>query len=72
MKGRIKFIKKDKGFGFISSEDGKDLFFHITDFIDSKDFENLEEDDKVEFEKGLDRDMRKKAKDIKLIKNLNA
>lgn len=31
MKGRIKKYNKEKGYGFIASEDGKDYFFHISD-----------------------------------------
>lgn len=28
MKGKIKFYKEDKGWGFITGDDGKDIFFH--------------------------------------------
>ena len=30
MEGTIKFFNIDKGFGFISAEDGKEYFVHIT------------------------------------------
>ncbi len=30
MKGTVKFFNAGKGFGFISGEDGKDYFVHMT------------------------------------------
>lgn len=30
MKGKIKFFNTNKGFGFITSEDGIDLFLHVS------------------------------------------
>ena len=30
MKGTVKFYNATKAFGFITKEDGEDLFFHIT------------------------------------------
>ncbi len=30
MKGTVKFFNNAKGFGFITSEDGKDYFVHIS------------------------------------------
>lgn len=34
MRGRIKRFIEDKGFGFITGEDGQDYFFHISQFKD--------------------------------------
>lgn len=68
-KGKIKFFKQEKGYGFILSDEGKDFFFHISDFINSEDYQNLNTDDEVEFEKGFGKDMRVKATQVKLIKN---
>jgi cold shock CspA family protein len=45
-KGKVIFFNKDKGFGFITRESEKYLFFHIT----GSQCENLEKDDSVEFE----------------------
>lgn len=33
MEGKIKWINKEKGYGFISTPDSKDRFFHITNVV---------------------------------------
>lgn len=65
MKGTIKWYNSMKGFGFISGEDGKDVFIHRTAIPEGTD---LYEGDKVEFEVE-DSDKGLKAKDIKKLKN---
>jgi CspA family cold shock protein len=30
--GTVKFFNSEKGFGFVTGDDGKDIFFHITGF----------------------------------------
>ena len=47
--GTVKWFNDKKGFGFISIEDGDDIFVHHT-AIESDGFRTLEEGDKVEFE----------------------
>jgi CspA family cold shock protein len=47
MKGKVKFFNDGKGFGFISAEDGKEYFVHITGI---KDGAVLTENDDVEFD----------------------
>ncbi len=47
--GTVKWFNDKKGFGFISIEDGEDIFVHHT-AIESEGFRTLEEGDKVEFE----------------------
>lgn len=50
MEGVIKKLT-DKGFGFITPEgEDKDLFFHSNDVVDTE-FSDLNEGDKVTFEK---------------------
>ncbi len=47
--GTVKWFNDKKGFGFISVEDGEDIFVHHTS-IESDGFRTLEEGDNVDFE----------------------
>jgi CspA family cold shock protein len=47
--GKIKKLVRDRGFGFISDVDGRELFFHQTSLIDTQ-FDAIKEDQSVEFE----------------------
>ncbi len=50
--GTVKWFNDDKGFGFITPDDGgKDLFVHQTD-IQSEGFRSLSEGAKVTYEAG--------------------
>jgi CspA family cold shock protein len=49
MKGRVKWFDSTKGFGFIHTEEGNDLFVHYSSFQNKK-YEILEEGEEVEFE----------------------
>ena len=48
-KGTVKWFDPKKGFGFISRENGDDIFVHHTS-IQGEGYHNLEEGDQVEFE----------------------
>jgi CspA family cold shock protein len=48
--GTIKKVVSDRGFGFITAEDGKDYFFHRDGLDRSLDFDRLMGGEKVEFE----------------------
>ena len=48
-KGTVKWFNATKGFGFITSEDGQDLFAHFS-AIQSDGFKSLDEGQKVEFD----------------------
>ncbi|HNX82068.1 MAG TPA: cold shock domain-containing protein [Candidatus Omnitrophota bacterium] len=47
--GKIKKVVRDRGFGFISDTDGREVFFHRSSVVDSQ-FEALTEEQNVEFE----------------------
>lgn len=49
MKGIIKKLNSEKGFGFITIEEGKDIFFHANDCTESN-FMDMQEGDEVSFE----------------------
>lgn len=49
MIGTVKWFNPDKGFGFITGEDGVDVFAHYSQ-INSNGFKTLEENQKVTFE----------------------
>lgn len=43
--GIIKFFKSDKGYGFITSDDNEEVFFHMSGLID-----NVNKGDRVSFD----------------------
>jgi cold shock protein len=49
MKGVVKWFDADKGYGFISSADGKDIFVHFS-AIQTEGYKTLAEGDQVEFD----------------------
>ena len=48
-KGTVKWFNPDKGFGFITSEDGQDVFAHFSQ-IQTSGFKTLDEGQKVTFD----------------------
>ncbi len=48
-KGRVKWFSREKGYGFISQENGEDVFVHFT-AIAGGDQQTLEEAEEVEFD----------------------
>ena len=49
MQGKVKKFNKEKGFGFITLEDGKDVFFHYSQLL-MEGFKTVDEGEDVEFE----------------------
>ena len=47
--GTIKKVVRERGFGFISDTDGRELFFHQSGIVDAQ-FDTLKETQKVEFD----------------------
>jgi CspA family cold shock protein len=52
--GTVKFFNAQKGYGFISREDGPDVFVHFSN-IEGSGYRSLDEGQKVEFEIGQGR-----------------
>lgn len=48
MKGTVKWFNEEKGFGFITGEDGKDVFVHFSQ-INKNGFKTLKENGEVEY-----------------------
>jgi CspA family cold shock protein len=46
--GKVKWYNETKGFGFIESEDGKDIFVHRSGLLSA--FEGLAPEQEVEFD----------------------
>ncbi len=59
----------DRGFGFIKTEEGGDLFFHRNE-LEGVEFNSLSEGQEVEFEKGQGRDGRPAAVKVRLTETL--
>ncbi len=49
MRGKVKWFNPGKGYGFIESDDGNDIFVHYS-AIAGEGFKTLDEGQKVEFE----------------------
>ena len=49
LKGKIKTLIRNRSFGFIIAEDGKEIFFHRS-ALEGVEFDALEEDNSVEFD----------------------
>ncbi len=50
--GTVKWFNESKGYGFIASEEGKDLFVHFSE-IQGDGFKTLTEGQSVEYEEGV-------------------
>ena len=64
-KGRVKWFNEQKGYGFISQDNGKDVFVHHSD-IKSSGFRTLDEGQAVTFDV-VDGQRGKKAENVEII-----
>mgnify|MGYP000582811024 FL=1 len=53
MQGKVKWFNAEKGFGFISNEEGKDVFVHYS-HINETGFRTMEEGQSVRFDQVQD------------------
>lgn len=49
MQGKVKMFNEEKGYGFITLEDGRDVFFHYSQLV-MEGFKTVKSDDVVKFE----------------------
>jgi len=66
VKGKIKRLIRGRGFGFITAEDGSEVFFHRS-ALQGMNFDTLEEGDSVEFDLETD-DRGARAVNVKVIR----
>jgi cold shock protein len=62
--GTVKWFNSEKGYGFIESEQGIEVFVHYS-AIQADGFRTLEEGDRVSFEVGAGRDGRTQAEEVR-------
>ena len=63
--GKVKWFNAEKGYGFITSDDGQDIFAHYSQ-IQKDGFKSLEEGESVSFEV-VDGDKGPQASNIEVI-----
>lgn len=63
MRGTVKWFNSQKGYGFIKSEDGKEVFVHYSN-VNKKGYRVLYQDEIVDFEIGTNSDGREQAVDV--------
>lgn len=62
--GTVKWFNAEKGYGFIATDGGPDVFVHYS-AIDMSGFRTLDEGDRVEFEVKAGRDGRSQADGVR-------
>lgn len=50
MIGKVKWFNNQRGFGFISGDDGKEVFVHYSGIVGEKGFRTLAEAEPVEYD----------------------
>lgn len=62
--GTVKWFNSEKGYGFIATDNGSDVFVHYS-AIDMPGFRTLDEGDRVEYEVKPGRDGRSQADGVR-------
>lgn len=50
VRGTVKWFNATKGYGFLSTEEGEDVFVHFSALPDTGEFRTLDEGQEVEFD----------------------
>ena len=66
MQGTVKWFDSQKGYGFLTDSEGKDVFVHHSNIV-MDGFRHLNEDDVVNFELGAGNDGREQAINVRPI-----
>lgn len=68
MRGQIVRLIRDRGFGFLRSEEGQEVFFHRTELREDS-FDALRGDEQVDYDMGTDaRSGRERAVNVRVVR----